>query len=347
LLGDFGLCLGLEDERLTGTWEDVGPRKYTAPENEDGINEDLDQRPADCYAFAKLCWSLLAGRQALPRELQLEPQNRLEVLTGEPTLGPLGPLFERLLDKDPRARLTDWSTILSEVNRVYDSVRGANERAPASPRFDLEATVAKARQLAANGPMLRQRAEQEKERDRIGVEIMLRRLMFLEFKSALEELADKVSAASDGSLSIRLGSGRDMQDQLSTELSKLIDVEPLPSHFLNQPAAASIMLSRWVDEDGSSAFQLLVLLVRKEEDIWLLRVPMRRKPGYEYPLLAADLTNLIERVGPYPLRLDSTKQRVRDFVSDTAILARRIVERYVELAQAETPVWKDGNWAEI
>jgi tRNA A-37 threonylcarbamoyl transferase component Bud32 len=56
LVGDLGLALDLEDEaeRMTTSHEAVGSRLYIAPENESGINEELDQRPADFYAFGGL-----------------------------------------------------------------------------------------------------------------------------------------------------------------------------------------------------------------------------------------------------------------------------------------------------
>ncbi|WP_433316001.1 serine/threonine protein kinase [Micromonospora chersina] len=347
LLADFGLCLGLEDERLTRSWEVIGPRNFVAPENEAGINEDVDQRPADCYAYGKLCWSLLAGRQALPRERQLDPANRLEVLTTEAELSPLGPLFELLLDRDPRTRLTDWNVILPEIRRVSDRIAGTRDVAATASSFDLETAVARARQLAANEAMVRQRSEQLKERERSGREAMLRRLVFLDFKAELEEAVGKINSASDGSLQIQLGTGRSMGDQTSQELIDLINVEPLPPQFFSEPAATSLLLSRWGDSDGSSVFQLLVLLVRREENVWLIRVPMRRRSGYEYPLLATGLPNMIDRVGPIPLRLDSTKQRIRNFVTETADLGLRVIGRYIELAQIGAEVWDDVNWRDI
>lgn len=61
ILADLGLCLALEgDQRLTETREPVGSRNYIPPENEAGINETVDQRPGDCYAFAKLVWAVKA-----------------------------------------------------------------------------------------------------------------------------------------------------------------------------------------------------------------------------------------------------------------------------------------------
>ncbi|OON32100.1 hypothetical protein BSA16_07520 [Micromonospora sp. Rc5] len=347
LLADFGLCLGLEDERLTRSWEVIGPRNYVAPENEAGINEDVDQRPADCYAYGKLCWSVLAGRQALPRERQLDPENRLEVLTRDVELSPLGSLFELLLDRDPRTRLSDWDAILSEIRRVGDRIAGTRNVAAGASSFDLEGAVARARQLAANEAMVRQRFERLKEQERNAREVMLRQLVFLDFKEKLEEVVSKINSASDGSLHISIGAGRPMGDQTSQELIDLINVDPLPPQFFGEPAATSLLLSRWGDNDGSSVFQLLVILVRREENVWLIRAPMRRRSNYEYPLLAAGLPNMIDRVGPIPLRLDSAKQRMRDFVTETADLGLRVIGRYIELAQVGAEVWDDANWRDI
>jgi serine/threonine protein kinase len=77
-LSDFGLCLHLDDddERLTTHGEAVGSRLYTAPENESGMNEELDQRPADFYAFGKVSWAVLAGEQPPARERHVVDADR-------------------------------------------------------------------------------------------------------------------------------------------------------------------------------------------------------------------------------------------------------------------------------
>ena len=112
LLADFGLALSVEEQhdepRLTDSAEAVGSRLYIAPENESGFNPDVDQRPADCYAFAKLAWALLAGKDPPARELQTEHQHRLATTAGAPELSRLDALFTQLLILDPRARLNDW-----------------------------------------------------------------------------------------------------------------------------------------------------------------------------------------------------------------------------------------------
>jgi tRNA A-37 threonylcarbamoyl transferase component Bud32 len=128
LLADLGLALTVEEQhaepRLTDTREAVGSRLYIAPENESGFNLDVDQRPADCYAFAKLAWAVLAGRDPPARELQSEPDRRLATVSGFSELSRLDSLFERLLVVDPRARLTDWDLVDQELAATAHALRG-------------------------------------------------------------------------------------------------------------------------------------------------------------------------------------------------------------------------------
>jgi tRNA A-37 threonylcarbamoyl transferase component Bud32 len=128
LLADLGLALTVEEQqaepRLTDTGEAVGSRLYIAPENESGFNLDVDQRPADCYAFAKLAWALLAGNDPPARELQSEPARRLATISGIAELSRLDSLFEELLVLDPRARLTDWHLVDQELAATARALRG-------------------------------------------------------------------------------------------------------------------------------------------------------------------------------------------------------------------------------
>jgi serine/threonine protein kinase len=101
-LGDFGLCLSLEsDVRLTDTEEAIGSRLYIAPENESGINEAIDQRPADFYAFGKNLGAVLAGRQPPAREHVLREKYLLSAVTGDERLRFLEPLIAELVEADP------------------------------------------------------------------------------------------------------------------------------------------------------------------------------------------------------------------------------------------------------
>lgn len=125
-LTDFGLCLDLEEPgfRLTQQNEAVGSWLYIAPENEGGINPELDQRPADFYAFGKLLWALLAGRPPLPREQMLESDFRLANLLENPKFLAVDDLLRDLLNRDPRARLTDWQVVIRELRAVDADLQG-------------------------------------------------------------------------------------------------------------------------------------------------------------------------------------------------------------------------------
>jgi hypothetical protein len=144
VLSDFGLCIQMDEnaERLTSGGEAIGSCLYIAPENESGINEDLDQRPADFYAFGKILWATLAGRQPPARELQLQAGNRLEEIIGDPRYASLRTVQERLLTVDPTSRLNDWSLVIKELETAKS--RFENEEVAAT---DSEALMAAARRL--------------------------------------------------------------------------------------------------------------------------------------------------------------------------------------------------------
>jgi serine/threonine protein kinase len=139
-LADLGLCLPVDDEaRLTETSEAVGSRLYIAPENESGFSEDVDQRPADVYGWAKLAWAVIASRNPPARELLVQSGYRLEALLRDDRLAGLNPLFERL-DTDPRTRLTDWTVVRGELSAIlslYEERAGIDvaESSTTQPRW--------------------------------------------------------------------------------------------------------------------------------------------------------------------------------------------------------------------
>lgn len=126
VLADFGLCLSVGDDesRLTATDEAVGSWLYIAPENEGGINESLDQRPADYYAYGKILWALLTGRRPLPREQILDTDNRLARINDQPALAPLDRLLISLISRDPRGRPGDWTDVVDELRSAMRSLDG-------------------------------------------------------------------------------------------------------------------------------------------------------------------------------------------------------------------------------
>jgi tRNA A-37 threonylcarbamoyl transferase component Bud32 len=128
LLTDFGLALTVQEQydepRLTTTAEAVGSRLYIAPENASGFNPDVEQRPADCYAFAKLAWALLAGQDPPAGEDQLVHPRRLASVTGISKLSRLDSLFEHLLVRARGVRLTNWEVVEQELAATARALRG-------------------------------------------------------------------------------------------------------------------------------------------------------------------------------------------------------------------------------
>lgn len=158
-LADFGLALPIGDDatRLTATHEFVGSRAYLPPENEDGVNDEVDQRPADFYAFGKLTWALLAGRPALSREKQLVEPERLEDQLGTLFTGIDG-LCAQLLRSDLRVRLDNWSVVVTELRDAIRRITGHDGPATCQPNLKLE-------EIAARFASSRRAAEIEAQRD--------------------------------------------------------------------------------------------------------------------------------------------------------------------------------------
>jgi serine/threonine protein kinase len=118
LLGDFRLALlaATDGPRVTDTNEAVGSRLYIAPENESGVNPAGDQRPTDCYAFAKICYAVIAGRNPPARERQLEATLHLSAVLHTTALEGIDLLCDALLRVDPQRRLVDWSRIIAGLS---------------------------------------------------------------------------------------------------------------------------------------------------------------------------------------------------------------------------------------
>jgi serine/threonine protein kinase len=161
-LTDFGLCISASEARLTETSEAVGSRYFIAPENESGINEEVDQRPADFYAFGKILWMLATGRQALARELHTDADNRIGRTVDE-RLNGLDQLVSLLANTDPRARLGDWVTVLGELDTQLELLSNITEAASdqgVGPRI-----LERIRAIAASNEFSEARVQREVERE--------------------------------------------------------------------------------------------------------------------------------------------------------------------------------------
>ena len=151
VLCDLGLTLPVgaesDEARLTDTMEAVGSRYYIAPENENGISDEVDQRPADFYAFGKISWVLLTGQRPLAREAQLEQPNRLATMTQEEKLAAWDEVCDQLLRLDPRARLADWQAVRIELGSLLTDLGNTQDESMQAPT-ELEALRSAARRFA-------------------------------------------------------------------------------------------------------------------------------------------------------------------------------------------------------
>lgn len=128
LLADFGLCLWIDtDDRQTASHEQVGPRKYMAPEMRDGRRDDLDHRSADRYSMAKILWCVLANRQT-PFDAGADHAKVAHLpstITRDPSLRPVEELVNRWMRDNPLERFA------VSPDEIIDALRTSAE--PARP----------------------------------------------------------------------------------------------------------------------------------------------------------------------------------------------------------------------
>lgn len=110
-VADTGLCLIVDDPRLTPSHEAVGPRFYMAPELEHGRNLDVNFR-ADFYSLGKLLYWLLSRGVNLPRENFVQDGYALG-RTLAPGLEVFNSIFERTLTVRPQSRFSSIDDFIS------------------------------------------------------------------------------------------------------------------------------------------------------------------------------------------------------------------------------------------
>lgn len=117
-VGDFGLCLDLNDEdgRDTPSVEAVGPRNYMAPELEDGRLEDPEPS-SDCYSLGKLLYFILSGR-SFSREKHRQPSYDLRSHNCEQGMYFVYELLDKTINVDPKARFRNGQELMEALNGV-------------------------------------------------------------------------------------------------------------------------------------------------------------------------------------------------------------------------------------
>lgn len=118
VVGDFGLCLLLEEEeRLTRTTEVIGARWYLAPEMEDGRYEEA-KPVADVYSLGKILYWMLAGR-IFSREKHRTAEYDLTKSQNDPAILFVYELLDGMIVGEPsERRFVDANAVADAVDHV-------------------------------------------------------------------------------------------------------------------------------------------------------------------------------------------------------------------------------------
>lgn len=338
ILADFGLSLPVDEaaDRLTELNEGVGPRLYIAPENESGMNNDQDQRPADCYAFAKLAWVLLSHRHPLSRELQLREEHQLHRTLG-PELEPLHPLFTDLLDTDPRSRLTNWQIVDQQLAAVEEDLRGLAGADTAAERAAADVLLMDAARLGASPQIAQQRDARERYQRRHAAFEEVRSTIHARQSSLLAAQMAQVTDACGGALNFELsGDAGHRLTEVATVL-KSIGLEIAEMQLYSQNSGpGSMVLMRGTHDPLPDSLYLALFVLDDGRDFQLLRVPMVFTfPGAELimPPPVPGLS-LSPQFRPGLATFDDTIDRFLDDTADVALELARLYVTHVERGES-------------
>lgn len=333
VLADFGLCLDIEDDqlRLTDAHEAIGSRLYIAPENEAGINQEVDQRPADAYAFGKLAWAVLAGRRPLPRETVLERENSLAVLLNEPRLAAVDGLLRDLLSRDPRARLVDWELVLRDLRAVERQLAGRDEESGRPSVSDRARSIAR---RVAQLPQVEAavtasddlRHREEWSRRAVTAMHETARIADAALIDLTRELGDLLTlTVTSGGAPSRNQLAKSRIADLSLEAAQL-----LPGSDHTGAAACFVIHS----PRGIPAFATLVVrtwLSMEAGQVWVNRLPMVTKANEPDAVATFLAPALATRAGPYPPYRQATINEAVRVIEETARLFVTLCEHYLDI----------------
>lgn len=118
-ISDFGLCLVVDEIRITPTSEAVGSRFYMAPELEDGKNLDIDPS-ADVYSLGKILYYILSGGTIFSREKFRNRDYSLTKKYNDPRFEIFSEMFSRSISVNKSERYSDASEFRHEFKKVVD-----------------------------------------------------------------------------------------------------------------------------------------------------------------------------------------------------------------------------------
>jgi serine/threonine protein kinase len=126
VVGDFGLCLMVDDERVTELSEAVGARYYMAPELEDGKYEDVTPA-ADVYTLGKILYWFLTGK-TFAREKHREKSFDLTAGSQDPEIFMIYEMIDGICAVDPEKRIyQSGNEVAAEASNIIKRINmGAN-----------------------------------------------------------------------------------------------------------------------------------------------------------------------------------------------------------------------------
>lgn len=345
LLADFGLCLELAEEgaRLTTTEEAVGSRHYIAPENEGGLNDAVDQRPCDFYAYGKLTWALLTGERLPPREQLLEGANRLSSRLNDHRLSPLDELLRDLLNRDPRARLDDWRTVSSDLAAVRFAY--GNHRV-VEPQLTSRNLTRLARRLRSSPTVSVAHEGQEARQRRAG---WLNRVLLDMTQEAqlLNRRFDDLNREFSDMLTVQVTTGGPPDPAILSTAGLLPRIPPGQAFADLHPGTAvcyvihspsglplpSLVIRLWPTTDGKSVSVIRVPTITRFE---------------EREEVASFLVDSVFTVsGPWPAFRERSMLETRSVAGATSELFASIAEHYLQVAAADRDVADASAWADF
>ena len=337
MIADFGLCLTTPEEmetiRLTPSHEVVGSRFYVAPENESGMNEDDDQRPADFYAFAKVIWATLAPSPRLGREALLVQLDEMS----ESPLARLRPILARLLDSDPQSRLNDWGAVAEEL----DAVRHAQQGSALPPKRPEYATVELARRFAASGPAISARARSDDDAQVQDWFMVVFRKMAEEARS-LKRGYDDLEEAAGNTITITDAQGGDRDSVF--RMFPTLDLDPLRNAIPTLLRTAVILMIH-TNQWQHPVFQLHQYPLLTPNGLWLYSLPVlsNRGGGFVVPSFLAE--KFVRVDGPHPPFLVHSVETVGTIMSECGETFRTIIHRYIGIASDGLDFFDPRSWA--
>lgn len=137
ILGDLGIVfLPVQGDRLTETYERVGPRDYMPQWGDLGVRLERVQLNFDVYMLGKLLWCMVSGRLKLPREYHKRTEyNLTELFPNDPDMHIVNRILDKCLVEEPDQCLPAAQELLMVVDASLDRMgRGGQLLAEGVPQ---------------------------------------------------------------------------------------------------------------------------------------------------------------------------------------------------------------------